>query len=913
MHADVRFRVEFGRASGEDDELVGVMDLDVEVHEPGVSTLRLHQHLLKLDGCSVFSAGRTSACESWELDPVNQQVVFRFGDPFALGRATFHMTWTVNVTKLPGPKAGEKYWKGLYVLHYGPGSFHFITQFEPCNARSAYPCFDQPCTKQTFRLTLTNVPSGIATLSNTEIESETEEAGGTKSVTFKQTAPTPAYLTAWVMGVFDKLERTISLPNYEPDAAGKSVALDVRVFVPKDLSAQGYDGHYALDLVCKAVTFFTHEFRVNYPYGKLDNVSTPLHPLLGMENWGLITYSSGFLEVKAVGTALDRRKRIARLIAHEVLHQWFGNSTTVGWWSALYCKEGFARLLEYVFVDHVFPEWHYFDHFQSDIFSAVLQVDEQPHRRHPVQHRIDMPAQIFTNVDLITYAKGAGVLRQLWAFLGAEVFFSSLQLYLRRHRNDCVMPDQLWQAMTDASGGSVNVGALMDCWVTKAGHPFLRVSRGEHGVLVLEQFLCENATGPAHVAIEDPLHCIERDDMGRSLFSVPVVMRNTEQGEKHKFIMDTGLWRISNFECKAFPVLNADSCGFYRVQYDEALLVQLLAFPGDVREIELCTIAVDTLYFCTRGNNDAGYERPSAATLMELIQCALERVKSHYLWQLLLPAISELLQHLKLSDKFGHVASALRQPVNRFYETLRGENAEFGERGHLADLEDVLCLVCSPLDPYGLVVQGGCDDALFRIAHEISSPAIGDELEALLHPIDLCCRSPILSEVASRNVLALLADPGIDQRIKTRLERIAARSSCNNAVQQLVETTADVGSLMDRNRGNIRLARAVCALCTKRSVPPPSSAVETIAQDAVGERVRAAFSLFSWRRGSLSHSSSSSAVLRDRKESAKPVRTKGEDRYVPWTQYATLGAVALGAVMLSVAGYMLIKKHRQAE
>ncbi len=178
--------------------------------------------------------------------------------------------------------------------------------------------------------------------------------------------------------------------------------------------------------------------------------------------------------VKPGAVTQDRRKRIARLVAHEVLHQWFGNSTTVGWWSALYLKEGFARLLEYVFVDRSFPEWHYFDHFQSDIYASVLEVDEQLQRPPPVQHRIDMPAQIYSNVDIITYAKGACVLRQLWSFLGAETFFASLQLYLRRHRNDCVMPAQLWQAMSDATKGTVDVAALMDGWVTKSGHPFIR-------------------------------------------------------------------------------------------------------------------------------------------------------------------------------------------------------------------------------------------------------------------------------------------------------------------------------------------------------------------------------------------------------------------------------------------------------
>jgi hypothetical protein len=63
-----------------------------------------------------------------------------------------------------------------------------------------------------------------------------------------------------------------------------------RLFWLKDTKARGNDCDYALDLACDCMSFFTRQFEVNYPYPKLDNVSTPLHPLLGMENWGLITY-----------------------------------------------------------------------------------------------------------------------------------------------------------------------------------------------------------------------------------------------------------------------------------------------------------------------------------------------------------------------------------------------------------------------------------------------------------------------------------------------------------------------------------------------------------------------------------------------------------------------------------------------
>ncbi len=155
-----------------------------------------------------------------------------------------------------------------------------------------------------------------------------ENHGKTKRVVFKPTRPTPAYLIAWTVGDFDRIERTITLPSYNQDVSLRASArlqqLTVRAFILKETKAKGADAEYALDLVCDAMNFFTREFQVNYPFPKLDNVSTPLHPLLGMENWGLITYSEGFFDIVPATTLGNRRKRIARLIAHEVKHVLFG-------------------------------------------------------------------------------------------------------------------------------------------------------------------------------------------------------------------------------------------------------------------------------------------------------------------------------------------------------------------------------------------------------------------------------------------------------------------------------------------------------------------------------------------------------------------------------------------------------------
>ncbi len=139
-----------------------------------VDRVTLHQHMLDIERVTLRLGDEHTEYECAGVEPDNseQTVVVHLGRTVAPGRATLLLVWRVDVASIPKPPPGQKGWAGLFFATRSATSYDHITQFEPCNARQAYPCFDQPCTKATFRLTLENVPLELTALSNTAVESE---------------------------------------------------------------------------------------------------------------------------------------------------------------------------------------------------------------------------------------------------------------------------------------------------------------------------------------------------------------------------------------------------------------------------------------------------------------------------------------------------------------------------------------------------------------------------------------------------------------------------------------------------------------------------------------------------------------------------------------------------------------------
>lgn len=103
------------------------------------------------------------------------------------------------------------------------------------------------------------------------------------------------------------------------------------------------------------------------------------------------------------------------------------------WWTHLWLNEGYASFVEYLCVDHLFPEYNIWTQFVADSFIVALNLDGL-HNSHPIEVPVGHPSEVDAIFDMISYAKGASVIRMLHHFLGDEKFRKGMSVYLDRHK-----------------------------------------------------------------------------------------------------------------------------------------------------------------------------------------------------------------------------------------------------------------------------------------------------------------------------------------------------------------------------------------------------------------------------------------------------------------------------------------------
>jgi aminopeptidase N len=247
----------------------------------------------------------------------------------------------------------------------------------------------------------------------------------------------------------------------------------------------------ALTSASKILRFYENIYDIPYPLHKLDLVAIPDFEAYAMENWGIITFREAGILYDESKPSFHAAEEIVNTVAHELVHQWFGNLVTMKWWDDLWLNEGFADFMAYKGIDIAKPEWKAEDHWFIDDVIDVFTTDATNHT-HAIYSKVNNPDEIWNLFDHITYYKGNSVIRMIESWLNTlagndentdikeTYFFKKIQLYLKTNKFSNAETEELWEALEsyDEEGNPlIGVSKTMNGFIKQEGYPIVMMNK----------------------------------------------------------------------------------------------------------------------------------------------------------------------------------------------------------------------------------------------------------------------------------------------------------------------------------------------------------------------------------------------------------------------------------------------------
>jgi aminopeptidase N len=424
------------------------------------------------------------------------------------------------------------------------GSYYLFSQFEPIDARRAFPCFDEPGFKFPWQLTI-SVPDGISAVTNTPEESTVTEHGWT-TTTFASTPPLPSYLIAVAAGPFEFVPiEGLSVPG--------------RVVVPrgkKSLAA------FAASSTPPLLAFLENYFGEPFPYRKLDLIAIFGGFPGAMEHAGAITYSDQFLLLDD-SAGPSQKGLLTYITAHEMAHQWFGDLVTMQWWDDLWLNESFADWMADKTLQAVYPEYGKDPREQSATFQ-IMDSDARPTTK-AIRRQRKSTDDFFEGVFL-AYYKGKAVLTMFEKAVGEDAFRDGVVRYLRKFRYGNASAADLW-AEIDAGTDAELAGGLRS-FIDEPGIPLVSVSTDGRGKFDFSQ---------------RRLLTSEEAGVEQSKWIIPVAYKYRVGAEVRsaRLVLGDSPVSVELGKDVAWILPNADQTGYFRWNVPQGMLERLGGDAGE--------------------------------------------------------------------------------------------------------------------------------------------------------------------------------------------------------------------------------------------------------------------------------------------------------------------------------------------
>ena len=437
-------------------------------------SLSLDLTSLRSDGKGMTITGLTVDSEPVEWHHAGERLIVRFNDAV---KKNDTLDLFVIYSGIPSD--------GLIISKNKFGERVFFSDHWPDRAHDYLPCIDHPYDKASVIFNI-SAPERYKVVANGLLIEEKVIKGVLKSTTWRETVPLATKVMAFGAADFSVSE------------AANVDSIPVSMWVFAGNSREGFNDY---SIAPKPLEYFIGLIG-EYPYRKLANVqSKTIYG--GLENAGAIFYAE---------RSVTGQGRAESLIAHEIAHQWFGNSVTEADWHHVWLSEGFATYLTSMY----FENFRGKEALEKDLASTRTRIFKfYEKNKNPV---IDTTVtELMDLLNTNTYQKGAWVLHMLRNETGDEDFVKGIRLFYKFFHNSNVLTADFHNVMEEVSGKELD--KFFHQWLYTGGHPELRIWQEKGSKRKTIDILIEQQQ---EQLFEFDLELLANSQSGEELLKIPV-------------------------------------------------------------------------------------------------------------------------------------------------------------------------------------------------------------------------------------------------------------------------------------------------------------------------------------------------------------------------------------------------------